>query len=366
MKLLKNMLKTLLILIGILIMVAFFGFAIMMVFHASLLGYTYVRYEKDASVEFTAAEVASLTTIDLTTAKADIVIGYTASEDRETMLVSNLQDFQGVFKDDVQRVDYTDPNSEEKQGGYTLKIEGGVLKIETIEPQGLYFRNENVIKIFLPQSKHLPKLIIDSGARNINIGNSKEFSVDELTIVAEKNKFINNVQISDKLTINNNLKLKTNLGKIEINSRVLGNVQIESNAGSIIFNTNVGGNVDISGRSPMVEFGHLPLDLKFNNEFDISDVPQRNITGNLVINNCTGAGNVKVSGTVGGYVYVYSPDIEFWARNVNNGLTCNGGANNIRVFGDLKGIQSIIDCGNGYFCSKSAIHQKGKCLLVEK
>ena len=211
---LKNMLKTLLILIGILIMVAFFGFAIMMVFHASLFGYTYVRYEKDASVEFTAAEVASLTTIDLTTAKADIVIGYTASEDRETMLVSNLQDFQGVFKDDVQRVDYTDPDSEEKQGGYTLKIEGGVLKIETIEPQGLYFRNENVIKIFLPQSKHLPKLIIDSGARNINIGNSKEFSVDELTIVAEKNKFINNVQISDKLTINNNLKLKTNLGKI--------------------------------------------------------------------------------------------------------------------------------------------------------
>ena len=348
MKLIKNMFKTLLILIGILAMVALFGFAIMMIFHVSLFGYTYVKYDNDAQIEFAKEQVDTLTTIDLTTTRANVVIAYTSQSTAKSMLVSNLQNFQGIFKDTVKRVGYTDPNSEEKKPGYKLKIENGVLKIETIEPDGLYLVNDNKIKIYLPQNKLLTDLKINSGAKVIDIGENKNFTVQNLTILANKSILPNNVTISDKLTVQGDLTLKTNLGKITINSTINGNVNINSNAGSITFNTNVAGNVNVSGKSPAVEFGHLPMDLKFNNDFDISDVKQYNILGNLVIDNCSGAGNVKVSGTVNGYVYIYNPDIEFWARNVNNSITCQGGANNIRVFGKLDGITSTINCGNGY------------------
>ena len=348
MKLMKNMLKTFLILIGILVMVALFGFAIMMIFHVSLFGYTYVKYENITSYDgFTSAEVASLTEIDLTTTKANVVVAH-SSVSTSKVIVSNLQNFQGIFKDKVQKVGYTDPNSEEKQAGYTLKIEDGVLKIETIEPEGLYFINNNQIKIYLPQSTNISDIKIDSGANTIDIGEGKNFTVQNLSISAERSVLPNNVSISDKLTVQGDLSLKTNLGKITINSTINGNVNINSNAGSITFNTNIAGNVSVSGRSPAVEFGHLPMDLKFNNDFDISDVKQYNILGNLVIDNCSGAGNVKVSGTVNGYVYIYNPDIEFWARNVNNSIICNGGANNIRVFEKLDGMTSTINCGNGY------------------
>ena len=352
MKLVKNMLKTLLITIGIAIMIVLVGFAIMMFFHVSLFGYTFVNHEDVTEKVFAESEVNTLNKIEIDTDKANIIVAYTET-DSTGMIVKKFQDFQGVFKDNLQRVIYVSPGFNEEEveklptTDYDIKISGNTLKIRTIEPKGLYFKNDSKITIYLPKNKVLDNLVIESASKVINIGNDKAFEVKNLEITANKPFFPSTVQISDKLVVKEDLKVKTNYGRIAINSDLRGNVTIDSLGGSITFNTNITGNVTIKGVNPAVEFGHFPMDLQYNKNYDYSSITRYNIGGNLIVDECTDGGNVKVTGSISGFAYIRAPYLEFWASEINQGLTCVGGFNEVRVYEKLIGATSSIESGDG-------------------
>ena len=244
MKLVKNMLKTLLITIGIAIMVVLVGFAIMMFFHVSLFGYTFVNHEDVTEKVFAESEVNTLNKIEIDTDKANIIVAYTETNSMG-MIVKKFQDFQGVFKDNLKEIKYVSPSFDEEAEqsipteDFDITISGGTLKIKTIEPKGLYFKNDSKITVYLPKNKVLDDLVIESASKVINIGNDKAFTVKNLEITANKPFFPTTVQISDKLVVTGDLYVKTNYGRIAINSTLQGNVTIDSLGGSITFNTNI-------------------------------------------------------------------------------------------------------------------------------
>ena len=372
MQLVKKVFSSMLILIGILLMSALFCFAIMMVFHVSIFGYTYASKD-DIGIDYRYDQTNAdkkINTIQLDTERASIVIMEASEEAQKDVSVLIKQDFQGIVKSDVKEFSYNVPlNEEETEFSKKPVLQDGVLKIVTKEPSGLMFRNKTYISIVIPKNMVLDGFNVVTGADYVDVGNSHNIQIKDLSLVCTNKSIFSKISLSDYLTITGKLHLETNYGRITINSIIKNDVNIKSKRGSIIFNNDVQGDVVIEGENPYVEFGKITekavntienskaeeytrqknmeksqskindLQNKIDSENKkaenaLKDIKKVNITGSLTIINCSN-GNVKVGGTVYGFVYLNAPNIQFWANNVENGFTCESGSNNIRIFGSL-------------------------------
>lgn len=354
--LLKKIFNTILILIGIALMVVLAGFAIMMFAHVSLFGYTWLslsQTESQLKFEFSAD---NLNAIDVKTTNLDVTIEYYDEPNTTAGYVEIVVNMQGIVKDDVKEVSFCEESVDENGTTKYTSINkesiaidsNGVLKVQTLEPSGLFFKNNSKLKIVLPRKKSnntsfsLGTLKINTSANNINVGNNKEFVINNLDVTASK-KFLNaSVSIDKNVTINNNLTLNTNYGRIKVDAKINGNLNVNSLAGSILINSNIGGNVDITGVNPLVEIGSMPGSWR-NRKDDYSTMTNeimenknaKAVYGDVIIHDIENGGNVKVSGIIGGDTYINANDIEFWAGFILKGLYCDEGSNNIRVFGSL-------------------------------
>lgn len=373
MQLIKKVFNSILILVGILLMVALFAFAIMMIFHVNLFGYTYASQNMTGDIYY--YDQSKVNSLEIDTDAADIVLTPASDASITKVSVVMIQDFQGIVKSDVKKYSYNvATNTEGTKFSNQPVLKDGVLKIATKEPKGLLFRNKTVIKIALPQKKGsadyiLNSLKISTASDAVDIGNDHAFTVNDMTLVNKNKSLLSKIAVSDYLTIQGKLNLETSYGRITINSTIKNNVHIKTEGGSIIFNKDVEGDVYIEGKNPYIEFGSVPekpvntlenskveeytrqkkmeknakiiedLDRKIESENRninkaLQDIKQVNIKGNLNIIDCED-GDVKVGGTVYGFVYIQSQNVQFWANNVEDGITCDSGANNIRVFGSL-------------------------------
>ena len=346
MQLIKKIFNTLLVAIGIALMVVLFGFAIMMIFHTSIFGYTFVKQSDSKALLVSNIDISNLKKIDVSTSNIDVIVQYASDSAGSvtTGAVTTVVDMQGIMKSNKAKYSYVNPADEGDVNYKPVVDSDGVLKIVTSEPEGLYFVNKSYVRIVLPRGTNLQDLVVSTGSNAVDIGNEqqepKTFAVDNLTVTANKGLFKGGLTLSSKLIVKKKLNLITNFGKIEVNCQVLGDVNIKSSAGSIFFNSDIPGNVEISGQNPYVCFG------SYNNE-SISE--RVDIKGNLYIHDCTDGGNVKVAGNIDKVVTIQkSPYAEFWANDINGGFSCADGVNGIKVFGSIHGIDSTIDCEDGY------------------
>ena len=325
-------------------MVMLFAFAIMMIFHVSMFGYTYVNYKNGIALQADFA-VDNLKTIDVSTSKVNIIIQYDTSSGSPLGSINVIADLQGIMKDDVKEISYV---------ATPVVDDDGVLKIETKEPTGWYFKNNSKMIIELPNNKSIDNIIVNTGAKSISIGEDTDLEVKNLEITASK-KFLNSsIEIGDRLTVKENLTLKTNYGRIVVNSKIDGNVNVDSLAGSILINKNIAGDLNVTGVNPTVEVGLLPGDWRNKTSFteaELNSVKKVDVLGHVTLHNITDGGNIKVSGTIHKSAFVSAPYVQFWANNILEGINCDSGSNNIKVFGAV-GIDGTdkncnLDVGDG-------------------
>ena len=352
--LIKKLFKAIFVLAGLALGVCAIGLAVMMVGHIKIFGIQFVSDKSggvDLKREYTQDEVNRLNTVDVSTSKIKVVFQYATESSVKTMTLITIPNMQGFVKDDengnaVTKVSYK----------FNPVIDSsGVLKVETIEPNGWMFNNSSYMKIVVPQGKVI-NVVVDTASSGVNIGNKDNFTVNNLSITASK-RLLNasnaSVTIGEKVTINGKLKLNTNYGRIIIKSAINGDVEINSKAGSIQIASSIGGSAVISGENPLVSFGSIPggwAKKKTITQDDLNKLNKVNINGDLTIRNVTYGGNVKVSGRVGGLTYITAENIEFWANELRGGLNCDSGVNNIKVFGSFGTSASssfTIDSGNG-------------------
>jgi hypothetical protein len=324
MTLIKKIFNMILILIGIAFLVALAGFAIMMIGHVSLFGYTYISLNH--KIEAQTFNPIELKEINVETPNIDVRILNSSDATLTYGAYSIRVDMQGIVKDSIKKVSFINEES---------YYSNGVLNLKTTAPDGLLFKNNTILEIVLPKNLSAKTVKIVTN-RNVNFGSS-DFVVDNLEITASK-KFLNSpISLGSNITINEKLTLNTNYGRIIVNSKINGDLKVNSLAGSVLVNTNVGGDVDITGSNPMVEIGSIPgkwRNKKDISSSDISNLKAVNVSGNLIIHELEGGGNVKVSGSVKNVSVTESPSVEFWGVNVSR-LTCSDGSNNIRIFGML-------------------------------
>lgn len=367
MQLVKKIFSAMLILIGILLMLTLFGFAIMMIFHVSIFGYTY------ASIDIVGDRYAylgtSVNSIEIDTTTADITLIPASDSDQVSVRLS--QNFQGIIKDNITEFSLNISSSQEVE-------QSGVLKISTQDPSGLMFRNDTVVSIAIPSDKILNNLKISTASDTVNIGGGYQLTVNNMTLINKNKSLLSKISISDNLTINGKLNLETSYGRLTINSILKNDVYVKTEGGSIIFKNNIDGNVTIEGDNPYVEFGSVsekPVNIIENSKVEeytrqkkmetdpnkindlenkivseqkkvenaLKDIGKVDVKGNILVMECKD-GNIKVGGTVFGFVYIESANVQFWANNVENGITCVEGSNNIRIFGSLCKTHAGQDC----------------------
>src|SRR5574344_1713056 len=165
----KKLLKYSLILFGIAVMICCIGFVIMF-FGVPLFGYKYANFENNNNIVTIdniskLSDSESLKTIDLTTTNTSVAVDYT---DGDTLFVNIIKKYKGVVKESRSTLSYFDPSLLDENGvikkdadGNELvsgdpksfvKIVNGVLKVMTLDPEGFFFQNGNVLKIILPKS----------------------------------------------------------------------------------------------------------------------------------------------------------------------------------------------------------------------
>ena len=342
----KNIFKTILILLGIALMAVIFCFALMLLFHISIFNYTYMKLSDSETLSVVDIDVTNLKSVDISTSNIDVIIAHSNDDGFDTATILTVVDMSGIFKDNVKKVTYVQNPSID---------ENGVLKIETKEPAGLFFNNKSYVKLLVPKTKNFENIVINSNAKVISVGDGDNTVVDNMEITAGKKMFNAAISIGKDLTINNKLKLKTNYGRIIIESKINGNVEVESLAGAIQFNTSIGGGLVVTGENPFVQVGTFPGNWRNKTEIkdkDLVGLTRYDVAGDVTINNVTNGGNVKVSGKIGGYVYMNGDAIEFWANKIVGGLVSDSGSNQIRIYGSLGTTSSTNTCviDSGYGC----------------
>ena len=366
--LLKKLFQTILILFGVGILVCLLGFAIMMIGHVSLFGYSYISLSYQTSTTNNDFSVEGLTKLDIETSNIDVrIVKPSTNPSGNTGYYAFVVEMQGIVKSDVLDVKFKD--------AVKPQIVDGALVIRTVAPEGFFFRNNTVLEINLPQDKAIDEIKINTNSKEVNFGSSN-FEVNKLDITAGKSFLNNPVTLGENLKINQELKINANYGRINVNSTLNGNVVVESLAGSIVINKDIGGNLTVKGSNPLVTVGTIPgnwRDRKDLNSSDLNSLKSVSIGGDLLIDKLEDGGNVKVSGTVNNVTISQSSIVEFWANKINCVLSCNDGSNNIRVFGSLgsgnpSGL-STINTGEGSlfinnsYCVLNITAQKGDVFI---
>ena len=328
----KKLFKILFILLGIGFMGVVIVFALMMFAHISVAGYTWINILQDKGNLYAEVDANQITGSEVKSHNINVVIKYVETSLNDTIQINTQVKMQGIVKDTVKKVKYVE----------APHIEDGILKIETVEPEGLFFVNNSHIEVVLPRTAggqpftmENKSITVNSGAKLISIG---EMTVYDLNVTASK-KFLNAaVSIDKDVTVNHELRLNTNYGRIIVNCTINGDLYVDSLAGSILVNKSIGGDLTVTGVNPLVEVGQLPGSWRNKKEFtddDFAKIKKVDVMGQVTIKDITGGGNVKVSGTVYQDVMVNAKAVEFWANNINHGLNCNSGANNLRLYGRL-------------------------------
>ena len=350
MQLIKKIFNSFLILAGIVIMVVLFGFALMMLFHISIFGYTYASAAGayGENFEFIAASINS---IDIETQGVSLEIHYSSDVNYNKVSVIMYEDFQGIVKDDVKSISFAEnPN-----------VQSGVLKVATTEPSGLIVKNNSKISISLPRNKVLSDLNIKCGGKEIDFGTDEnQLVVNNLNLISTRRSINPGITLSENLKVQNDLYLETFAGRIKVNAYIGNDVNIKTNIGTIIFNRSLPANVTITGEDPNVEFGEVRSSLvsaiENEKEYDLSALKQVNIGGSLNILDVE-RGNIKISGTVGEYVYMKAPNVQLWANKISKGITCSNGSNDIKIFGSLgagnQSGESILNVGSHLFINEA-------------
>ena len=224
MQLIKKVFNSILILVGILLMVALFAFAIMMVFHVNLFGYTYASQNMTGDIYY--YDQSEVNSLEIDTDATDIVLMPASDASITKVSVVMIQDFQGIVKSDVKKYSYNvATNTEGTEFSDQPVLKDGVLKIATKEPKGLLFRNKTVIKIALPQKIGsadyiLNSLKISTASDAVDIGNDHAFTVNDMTLINKNKSLLSKIAVSDYLTIQGKLNLETSYGRITINSTI--------------------------------------------------------------------------------------------------------------------------------------------------
>ena len=115
----------------------------------------------------------------------------------------------------------------------------------------------------------------------------------------------------------------------------------------IQFNTSIAGDLIVTGINPFVQVGSFPGSWRNKTdvtEKDLQGLNKYNVDGDITIKDIKSGGNIKVSGKIGGYVNIEGEAVEFWANEIDEGLNCSSGSNEIRIFGSLGTITSTNTC----------------------
>lgn len=344
MKLIKKIIGSIFILLGICVMVVLCGFAVMMIGKVSIFGYTFVNIEK-ISEKTDLVAGSPVNEITIVTDGVQINIDYRHVQQISYQLNAKMQ---GIVKDNVKEITV---DAQENGSTFTLK---------TTEPKGLPFYNKSILTVIVPNDASVKVVNIETSASDFN------FITPENDVAQLETLNLNTKTKNISYTLPENLKL-TNLamksvtGRVYVNSPISGNLNIDSDYGTFIFKKGLkltstaeiknqlakGNKITIKGRSPFVEFGDMS---EKNSDYDLySDL---SVT-------CQEEGNgglVKVSGTLYGTTYFHSPNLEFRANNVEGNFGVQGGVSKIIINGNLNKMSkelnggvatSLIDCGNG-------------------
>lgn len=344
MKLIKKIIGSIFILLGICVMVVLCGFAVMMIGKVSIFGYTFVNIEKNSEA-ISLAKESPVNEITIVTDGTQINIDYRKVSQISYQLNAKMQ---GIFKDDVKEITV---DAQENGSTFTLK---------TTEPQGLPFYNKSILTVIVPNDARVKVVNIETSASDFNFitPDNDVAQLETLNLNTKTKNISYTLPENLKLT---NLAMKSVTGRVYVNSPISGNLNIDSDYGTFIFKKGLkltstaeiknqlakGNKITIKGRSPFVEFGDMS---EKNSDYDLySDL---SVT-------CQEEGNgglVKVSGTLYGTTYFHSPNLEFRANNVEGNFGVQGGVSKIIINGNLNKMSkeltgsvatSLIDCGNG-------------------
>ena len=114
MQLIKKIFNTLLVAIGIALMVVLFGFAIMMIFHTSIFGYTFVKQSDSKALLVSNIDISNLKKIDVSTSNIDVIVQYASDSAGSvtTGAVTTVVDMQGIMKSNKAKYSYVNPADE--------------------------------------------------------------------------------------------------------------------------------------------------------------------------------------------------------------------------------------------------------------
>ena len=346
MKLIKKIIGSIFILLGICVMVVLCGFAVMMIGKVSIFGYTFVNIEKNSEA-ISLAKESPVNEITIVTDGTQINIDYRKVSQISYQLNAKMQ---GIVKDDVKEITV---DAQENGSTFTLK---------TTEPKGLPFYNKSILTVIVPNDARVKVISVETSASDFRfITPEEEGAYAQLETLSINTKTKN---ISYDLPSNlhlANLSMKSVTGRVYVYSPISGNLNIDSDYGTFIFKNGYKLNsvteiknqiakrnkITIKGRSPFVEFGDMS-DKKsaYDLYSDLSVTCQEEGNGGLV----------KVSGTLYGTTYFHSPNLEFRANNVEGEFGVQGGVSKIVINGNLNKMSeeltdsvatSSIDCGNG-------------------
>lgn len=347
MQLIKKIFGGIFVLAIIVVMAAFLCFGAMMLFHISIFGYTYAS---ELGIKGNVYNVASadVQKIEIETSMANIKIINTNDAGVTDIAFSVYQDFQGIVKNDVMEVGFeVEPTAVD-----------GTLKLKLKEPNGLFLKNSSYLSISVPQDFVLDNLTINTNAKNVDFGSDDHnFKVKNLTLISQRKTLTPVFNLSDKLIVENDLYVETFGGRVNVESYIGRNVEVKTTTGAVNFNKDINGDLIVHGFNPSVEVGVVQQKIVDGVEngtiTNLDSLKKVNVNGNVIIENeKSDQGSVKISGTVSGYVYINAPNIQFWANNVEDGLNCESGSNNIRIFGSLcksnVGKTCVIKNGDGH------------------
>lgn len=319
MKLIRNIFKSIFILIGIALLAVFACFAVMMIGKVSIFGYTFVNYDPEPIVQM--QNDTNITEVVLNTNNVAVEIIKTDDSNIQYKLNPKIQ---GVFKLDTIK-------NAEQPIAFEEQVADGVLTINTLSPYGLYFMNTSKLQIWLPSTISIQNLTVKSGTTDVNFGGN--LNLKNLTVELTSN--LNSFELSEDLTVSENLNIKTNSGRFYVYSQINGDINIDSNMGTFLFYKHVGQGssvVNIAGGSPAVEFGEFA-----KNQQDQSGVV--NINGDVVVE-CQTGGLVKISGQVSGNVSLLSPNVELHAQKIVGTFVSSDGFSSAYI-GSLAGSSNI-------------------------
>lgn len=329
MSLIKNIFKSILILVGIALLVVMCCFAIMMFGNVTIFGYKYVSYEYGAVVD---SSLSGFSNLSINT--KGVAVEIISSSDVSNIQYSFRARVQGVLKADTLIAQKTIKNEQVfVPVAFGEKLNDNVCEITLSEAEGLMFQNSSSLKIYLPSSLNISNLTINTGTNNITFSGTNVLNVTNFVFNATTN--LKPYTFSDKLVVDN-FKLTSSSGRFNVNSQINKNIEIDSKTGTTIFNKNVGNgasSVSITGSNPMVEFG------------DIADNQSKvNVNSDVVID-CTSGGLVKISGDVTGTISLVSPNVDLTVGKVNGQVTSTDGFKSLYIK-ELVG-DSTINKGDG-------------------